>query len=78
MTAAVVSLLAGVVSLLLWWVRRRDAAAADPVVQRAKANEDADEAVARGAGGLDDVNRLVQRGLDGRLRAEADGDPGGP
>ena len=78
MTAAVLSLLAAASSILLWWMKRRDAAAADPHEQKEHADEAADAAIARGEAGMDDVNRLVQRGLDRRVRAESDGDPGGP
>lgn len=77
MTAAILTLLAGLASLALWWLQRRAARQADPQIQRTQADEQADQAVARRAAGLDDVNRLVQRGLDDRLRPPGGGDPGG-
>jgi hypothetical protein len=77
MTTALLSLLAGLASLTLWWLQRRDARAADPQLEKEQADADADQVVARGAAGVDDLNRLVQRGLDRRVRRPGGGDPGG-
>lgn len=76
MTAAVLTILAALAGLLVWWVRRRSAQADDPLEQHRKRYAQIDEDIAGGDGAAagahaaDDLDEL-----DRRLRHQNGGDP---
>jgi hypothetical protein len=66
------TILSGGLLLLRWWLSRR----ADPKVQAQKREDENAKAIAKGAAGIDDINRLVESKLRA-LPTKSGGDPGG-
>lgn len=75
MTSTVLGIVAAVLGFAFWLIRRSLEKTDDPVQQNVERKEAADAAIARGPGGVDDVNRQLESLL--RLRSQPNPrDPG--
>jgi hypothetical protein len=61
----IVTLLGSLVSVAFWWIKRAASKADDPATIRTNETERVDGAIAAGARGVDEVNRLVAAGVVG-------------